>query len=131
VAFRLGMIVFRNTVMLVLDERYQVHVVVALDDEDTLTTVALGVRVFQNVEQITALNVEDDVLEPDAALFPEFRVLRLVPDEVLHRSQDSTTCACEAHSGIGQSVSKSVPKRGPRSVMRQPTIPTKPLKKRA
>jgi hypothetical protein len=29
--------------------------------------------------------VEDDVLEPDAALRPELRVLRVVPVEVLHR----------------------------------------------
>ena len=40
---------------------------------------------FQNVEQITALDVKDDVLEPDAALRPELRVLRGVPVEVLHR----------------------------------------------
>jgi hypothetical protein len=29
--------------------------------------------------------VEDDLLEPDAALRPELRVLRVVPVEVLHR----------------------------------------------
>jgi hypothetical protein len=55
--------------------------------------VTAGVRVFQDVEQIAALDVEDDVLEPDAALRPELRVLRVVPVEVLHRYERSTTCA--------------------------------------
>jgi hypothetical protein len=39
--------------------------------------------VFEDVEQIAALDVEDHVLEPDPALFPELRVLRVVPGEVL------------------------------------------------
>ena len=52
--------------MLVLDERHQVHVVLAPDDEDALA----GVKV-------AALDVEDDVLEPDVALRPELRVLRV------------------------------------------------------
>jgi hypothetical protein len=50
--------------MLVLDERHQVHVVLALDHEDALAGVPVGVRVFQDVEQVATLNVEDDVLEP-------------------------------------------------------------------
>jgi hypothetical protein len=29
--------------------------------------------------------VKDDVLEPDAAVRPELRILRVVPGEVLHR----------------------------------------------
>jgi hypothetical protein len=37
--------------------------------------------------------VEDDFFEPDAALRPELRVLRVVPVEVLHRLQNSTMCA--------------------------------------
>jgi len=41
--------------------------------------------VFQDVEQVATLDVEDDVLEPDHALRPEARVLRVVPVEVLHR----------------------------------------------
>ena len=65
--------------MLVFDERHQVHVVLAPDDEDALAGVTAGVRVFQNVEQITALDVEDDVLEPDAALRPGLRVLSRRP----------------------------------------------------
>ena len=79
--------------MLVLDERHQVHVLLALDDEDALAGVPVGVRVFQDVEQVAALNVEDDVLEPDAAIRLELRVLRVVPGEVLLRNQLSTTCA--------------------------------------
>jgi hypothetical protein len=43
VAFRLGMIVVRKTVVLVLDEGHQIHVVVALDDEDALAGVTLRV----------------------------------------------------------------------------------------
>ena len=38
--------------MLVLDERNQVHVVLALDDEDALAGVTVGIRVLQDVEQI-------------------------------------------------------------------------------
>ena len=70
--------------MLVLDERHQLHAVLALNDEDALEGVPVGVRVFQDVEQVATLNVEDDVLEPDAAVRSELRVLRVVPGEVLH-----------------------------------------------
>ena len=65
--------------MLVFDERNKVYVVLVSDDEDALAGVTAGVRVFQNVEQITALDVEDDVLEPDAALRPGLRVLSRRP----------------------------------------------------
>jgi hypothetical protein len=54
--------------VLVLDERHQVHVVLALDDEDALAGVAVGARVFQDIEQVATLDVKDDVLEPDAAI---------------------------------------------------------------
>jgi hypothetical protein len=63
--------------VLVLDERHQV--VLASDDDDALASVTLWVRVFQNVEQVAAFDVEDDVLEPNAALLPEFRVLKPPP----------------------------------------------------
>ena len=76
--------------MLVLHERHQVHVVVASDDEDALAAVTLGVRVLQDIEQIASLDVEDDLFEPDAALRPELRVLRVVPVEELHHLQNST-----------------------------------------
>ena len=52
--------------MLVFDERHQVHVALAPDDEDALACVLAGVRVLQDVEQVAALNVKDDVLEPAA-----------------------------------------------------------------
>lgn len=76
--------------MLVLDKRHEEPVVVALNHEDALTAVTVWVRVLQDVEQVAALDVEDDVLEPDAALRPELRVLRVVPVEVLHSSEDIT-----------------------------------------
>ena len=62
--------------VLVLDERHQVHIVLPPDDEDTLASVTAGVRMFENVEQVAPLDVEDDVLEPDAALRPSFRSSR-------------------------------------------------------
>ena len=75
-AFRLRDDRLQEDRVLVFDERHQVHVVLAPDDEDTLGLVTAGARVFQDVEQIAALDVKDDVLEPDAALRPELRVLR-------------------------------------------------------
>ena len=56
---------------LILDERHQIHVVLASDDEDALAAVTLGVRVLQDSEQVASLDVEDDFFEPDAALRPE------------------------------------------------------------
>ena len=100
----------------------------APDDEDALAAVTLGVRVLQDIEQVASLDVEDDFFEPDAALRPELRVLRVVPVEVLHRLQGSTMCARKAHVGVGRSVPQSVPKRGPATIIRHPT-PTKfPIK---
>jgi hypothetical protein len=62
--------------VLVLHERHQVHVVLAPDDEDALAGVTVRVRMLQDVEQIAALDVEDNVLEPNAALRPERRPSR-------------------------------------------------------
>src|SRR5262245_22765851 len=76
---------FQEDRLLVFDERHQVHVVLALDDEDALVAVTPGVRVLQDIEQVASLDVEDNVFESDAALRPELRVLRVVPVEVLHR----------------------------------------------
>jgi hypothetical protein len=61
--------------MLVLDERHQVDVVLALDDEDALAGVPIGVRVFQDVQETATLNVEDDVLERTAPSSPELQAL--------------------------------------------------------
>ena len=112
-AFRLGMIVFRKTICSSSTSASarsaparprrspprqlageggngtQVHVVLTPDDENALAGVMIGVRMLQDVEQVATLDVENDVLESDAALFPEVRVFRLVPREVLHYSQDS------------------------------------------
>ena len=52
--------------MLVFDEGDEVHVVLAPEDEDALAAVAVGVRMFQDVEHVAALDVEDDVLESDS-----------------------------------------------------------------
>ena len=110
--------------MIVFHERHQIHVVLSSDDENALAAVTLGVRMLQDIEQAAAFDVEDDLLEPDAALRPELRVLRVVPVEVLHRLQSSTMCARKAHVGVGPSV----PKRGPKTIMRQPTPTKVPIK---
>ena len=114
--------------VLILDERHQIHVVLSSDDENALAAVTLGVRVLQDIEQVASLDVEDDFFEPDAALRPELRVLRVVPVEVLHRLQNSMMCAHKAHVGVGLSVPKSVPKRGPKTIIRQPTPTKRPIK---
>jgi len=59
-----------------------------------LAGVAIGVRMFQDLEQVAALDVENDVLEPDAPIRLELRVLRVVPGEVLHCLENNTACAC-------------------------------------
>ncbi len=46
----------------------------------------------------------------------------------LHRQQRGTTCALKAHIGVGPSVPASVPKLGPRTIIRQPTPPAEPIK---
>jgi hypothetical protein len=76
--------------------------------------------------QVYTLDVEDDVLEPDA-LRRELRVLCVLA-EVLHCHQRRTMRAFKVHIGISSSVPRSVPKRGPTSILRQPT-PTKLPKK--
>jgi hypothetical protein len=53
-----------------------------LNHEDTLTTVTVGVRVLQDVDQVATLDVEDDVLEPNAPSRLEFRVPCVVPGKV-------------------------------------------------
>ena len=82
---------------------------------------------LEDVEQIAAFDVEDDVLEPDAAVRPELRVLR-APGEVFHCHRRRTTCARKAHIGIGSSVPTSVPERAPRTIIRQPTPSKRPIK---
>ena len=45
--------------MLILHEWHQVHVGLALDDENALAGVPVGVGVFQDVEQVATLDVEN------------------------------------------------------------------------
>ena len=76
---------------------------------------------FQNVEQVAPLDVKDDILDPDAALRPELRVLRVIPVEVLHRTlRYDDVCLIGTHIGL------SVPKLGPRAVKRQATPTNEP-----
>jgi hypothetical protein len=115
--------------VLVVDERHQVHVVLAPDDEDALASVAIGDRMLQDVEQVATLDVEGDLLKPDAAHFPELRILRVVPGEVLHLLEDNQGCVPWRHTlASGWTVPKSVPKPGPRTIHRQPTPTNKPIK---
>ena len=98
------------------------------DDKNARAAVTLGVQMLQDIEQVASLDVEDDFFEPDAALRPELRVLRVVPVEVLHRLQNSTMCAHKAHVGVGPGVPKSVPKRDPTTIIQHPTPTKRPLK---
>ena len=83
-AVRLGMIVFRNTVCSSSTNGTKYTYSSRRMGEDALASVTVGIRVLQDVEQIAPFNVEDDLLKPDTSLFPEPRVLRVVPGEVLH-----------------------------------------------
>ena len=59
--------------MLVLDERHHAQILVPLNEEDALAGVTLGVRVLQDVEQVTTLDVKeidgDIVRSPSTGLF--------------------------------------------------------------
>ena len=77
--------------VLVLHEGHQVHIFLALDDENALASITVGVRIFQNVEEFATLDMKGDVLGPDATLRPELRIPRVVPVEV--QQSLNTTCA--------------------------------------
>jgi hypothetical protein len=109
--------------VLVLDERHQVHVVLASDYEDALARIPFGVRVFKNIEQVAALDVEDASSNPMPRSFLSFAFFASSQAKYF-RLQDITMCARKAHTGIGRNVPASVPKRGPTAIIRQPT-PTK------
>jgi hypothetical protein len=72
-----------------------VHVVLAPDDEDALAGVTVRVRVLQDVEQVATFDMEDNVLEPDAALRRALRVLRDVCPKGTHwhRPECAQKCA--------------------------------------
>jgi hypothetical protein len=57
--------------VLIFDERHEVHVVLAPDDENALAGVTAGIRVLQDVEQVAAL---------DAVVRNEFVIARLRRD---------------------------------------------------
>jgi hypothetical protein len=44
--------------LLVFDERHEVDVILALNDEDALANVAVGVRKFQDIGDVAALDVK-------------------------------------------------------------------------
>ena len=107
--------------VLILDERHRIHAVLASDHEDALAAVTLGVRVLQDIGQVASLDVEDELFEPDAALRPELRVLRVVPVGGSPTSPTVSVAQCvldKAHIGVGSSVPASVPKPGPRTINR-------------
>jgi hypothetical protein len=114
--------------VLVLDQRHKVLVVIPLDDEDAPAGVAFGVRMFENVEQVAAFDVEDDVLEPNAALRPETRVVRVGPVEVLHRNSGYNDVCLVGTHWHRSSVPAGVPKLGPRTINRHPTPTNEPTK---
>src|SRR5215471_10134767 len=72
--------------LLVFNKGHKIHIVVATHHEESLTRIPLPIRVLDDVEHVAALDVEDHVLESDAALGFQLVVLRLIPGEVLHRS---------------------------------------------
>ena len=53
----------------------------------------LGFGGFENIEQVTTLDMENDVLEPDATVRSERRVFGVVPGEDFHSGQHSIMCA--------------------------------------
>jgi hypothetical protein len=103
--------------VLVLDERHEVHIVLALDDEDALAGVAVGVRVLEDVEQVAALDV-DELLEPDAALLPELRVLRHPRRSTSLAGVISRRVPKRHNIGVESIVPRSVPERGPTTILR-------------
>lgn len=57
--------------MFVFGERHEVDVVAPSDDEDPLALIAVQLVALEDVEKVTALNMEDDVLESNAAARPK------------------------------------------------------------
>jgi hypothetical protein len=88
--------------VLVFDERHEVHIVLAPDDEDALAGVTVRVRMLKDVEQFAALDVEDDVLEPDAALRPDVCLI----GTHWHRLQCARQCA-QTRSEVHQSAANA------------------------
>ena len=85
-------------------ERHQVHIVLALHDEDTLAGVAVEVPILQDVEQVTTLDLEDDVLEPEARSALSFAFFASSQAKYFTAHRRGTTCARKVHIGIDSSV---------------------------
>ena len=113
--------------MLILDERHQVHVVLAPDDEDALAGVTLGVRVLQDVEQVASLDVEDESSNPMPRSALSFAFFASSQSKYFTARQKSTMCA-HGTRWRRLSVPTSAPKRGPRTIIRQPTPTKNPIK---
>ena len=106
--------------MLVFYERHEVRVLLAPHDEDVLAAVTAGIRVFP-WRQVATLDMEDDVLEPDAALplsfaffassqskyFTEFRALRCVLDRHYWRRLRCARPCAQTRSEIHQSAANA------------------------
>ena len=70
--------------MFVLDKRHEVRIVVDRYNENTLSLVSFLIRVFQDVKDVTVLDVEQDFLERDVTLSTQLFVLFRIPVEALH-----------------------------------------------
>jgi len=97
----------------VLNERDEEHVLVPSDDKDPLAGVAVGMRVFEDVEKVAPLDVKDDILEPDIAVRPELRVLGFVPGEELHSKQRVPRRVPNGHTLASRTLCPDRLKRGP------------------
>ena len=51
-------------------------------DDDSLPRIPVLVRVLDNIENIAAFDVKDDIFKRNAALRLQFLILRVVPREV-------------------------------------------------
>jgi hypothetical protein len=79
----------------------------------------IWVRVLQNVEQIATLDVEDDVLEPDAALRPDFAFFAASQSEYFTTLERSTTVPIR-HTLASPLVCPNAARYPPSGSQRQP-----------
>ena len=82
---------------LLLHVRHQVHVAVNIEYDDVLLGIAICMRMFNNVQHITILNMEDYVLKADSSYAFEKIILLIVPDEIAHTAYDLMVCALCQH----------------------------------
>jgi hypothetical protein len=94
--------------VLILAERHQIQVVLASDDENTLAAVTLGVRVHRSPRSMWK-TMSSNPMSRSVLSFAFFASSQSKYFTVYQ----SGMCAHKAHVGVGLSVPKSVPKRGP------------------